>query len=223
MAFPALRPLRLPLVANSSDETTVLITVTGPDKPGVTSTLMGALAGQRVSLLDVEQVVIRGRLTLGVLVSCTGDPQDVQEVVEQAMDSVGIDVHVEVGANSGDNITVGALANTKVDKLGKTTYATTKTAALAAADISALATAIKSDTETDRQITITGANNVTVTATIAQDKNVTDDEALGKVLEAINGQLVETLANGDARVIRPLHTPLQVSVGMKRTRKLTHP
>ena len=101
MAFPALRPLRLPLVANSSDETTVLITVTGPDKPGVTSTLMGALAGQRVSLLDVEQVVIRGRLTLGVLVSCTGDPQDVQEVVEQAMDSVGIDVHVEVGANSG--------------------------------------------------------------------------------------------------------------------------
>ena len=98
----------------------------------------------------------------------------------------------QVGANSGDNITVGALANTKVDKLGKTTYATTKTAALAAADISALATAIKSDTETDRQITITGANNVTVTATIAQDKNVTDDEALGKVLEAINSKTADT-------------------------------
>ncbi|MBD0023164.1 phosphoserine phosphatase SerB [Gordonia pseudamarae] len=88
-------------MANSSEETTVLITVTGPDKPGVTSTLMGALAGQRVSLLDVEQVVIRGRLTLGVLVASTGDPQDVQEVVEQAMDSVGIDVHVDVGVNSG--------------------------------------------------------------------------------------------------------------------------
>src|SRR5574344_1866460 len=28
----------------------------------------------------------------------------------------------QVGANSGDNITVGALANTKVDKLGNTTY-----------------------------------------------------------------------------------------------------
>ena len=81
--------------------TTVLITVTGPDKPGVTSVLMGALSGQRVALLDVEQVVIRGRLTLGVLVSVTGDPEDVQDVVEQAMASVGIDVHVEVGADPG--------------------------------------------------------------------------------------------------------------------------
>ena len=34
-------PSTVPLVANSSDETTVLITVTGPDKPGVTSTSWG--------------------------------------------------------------------------------------------------------------------------------------------------------------------------------------
>ncbi len=81
--------------------TTVLITVTGPDKPGVTSVLMGALSGQRVALLDVEQVVIRGRLTLGVLVSVDGDPEHLQEVVEQAMASVGIDVLVEVGADPG--------------------------------------------------------------------------------------------------------------------------
>ncbi|NED70752.1 phosphoserine phosphatase, partial [Streptomyces sp. SID10244] len=53
-------------MAKESGDTTVLITVTGPDKPGVTSVLMGALAGQKVSLLDVEQVVIRRRLTLGV-------------------------------------------------------------------------------------------------------------------------------------------------------------
>ncbi|ACY22484.1 phosphoserine phosphatase SerB [Gordonia bronchialis DSM 43247] len=82
----------------SLDATTVLITVTGPDKPGVTKALMAALSGQDVSLLDVEQVVIRGRLTLGVLVSVTSDPEDVQDVVEQAMASVGIDVAVEVGA-----------------------------------------------------------------------------------------------------------------------------
>ncbi|MFW0792608.1 phosphoserine phosphatase SerB [Gordonia sp. CPCC 205515] len=88
-------------MTHASDDTSVLITVTGPDKPGVTSALMGALAGQQVSLLDVEQVVIRGRLTLGVLVSVAGDPEKLQEVVEQAMDSVGIDVFVEVGANTG--------------------------------------------------------------------------------------------------------------------------
>nr|WP_202421965.1 phosphoserine phosphatase SerB [Gordonia sp. SID5947] len=88
-------------VAKESGDTTVLITVTGPDKPGVTSVLMGALAGQKVSLLDVEQVVIRRRLTLGVLVSASGDPEELQDVVEQAMDSVGIDVIVEVGPDTG--------------------------------------------------------------------------------------------------------------------------
>jgi phosphoserine phosphatase len=87
-------------VAKEPGDTTVLITVTGPDKPGVTSVLMGALAGERVSLLDVEQVVIRGRLTLGVLVAAVGDPERLQEVVEQAMASIGIDVIVEVGAAS---------------------------------------------------------------------------------------------------------------------------
>ena len=80
--------------------TTVLITVTGHDKPGVTSVLFGALSTRQVSILDVEQVVIRGRLTLGVLVRCFGDSEELQEVIEQAMDSVGIDVTVEVGADN---------------------------------------------------------------------------------------------------------------------------
>ena len=75
--------------------TPVLITVTGPDKPGVTSVLMGALAAQQVSLLDVEQVVINDRLTLGVMVSVDTDPEEVQDVVEQAMGSIGMDVIVE--------------------------------------------------------------------------------------------------------------------------------
>jgi phosphoserine phosphatase len=85
-----------------ADGTSVLITVTGHDKPGVTSVLFGALSTRNVSVLDVEQVVIRGRLTLGVLVSCIGDPEELQEVIEQAMDSVGIDVTVEVGAENGE-------------------------------------------------------------------------------------------------------------------------
>lgn len=88
-------------MSNVSGDSTVLITVTGPDKPGVTSVLMGALSGQRVSLLDVEQVVIRGRLTLGVLVAASGDPEGLQDVVEQAMDSIGIDVTVDIDAHVG--------------------------------------------------------------------------------------------------------------------------
>lgn len=48
---------------------TLLVTVTGPDRPGVTSAVFDALSAPDVEVIDVEQVVIRGRLTLGVLVS----------------------------------------------------------------------------------------------------------------------------------------------------------
>lgn len=84
----------------SASETTVLVTVTGPDKPGVTSVLLAALSNNAVSLLDVEQVVIRGRLTLGVLVSCPTDPEALQDQLEDAMATVGMNVDVEIGANS---------------------------------------------------------------------------------------------------------------------------
>ncbi|MEC3954682.1 phosphoserine phosphatase SerB [Nocardia sp. CDC153] len=84
----------------SSSDTTVLVTVTGPDKPGVTSVLLAALANNGVSLLDVEQVVIRGRLTLGVLVSCPTDPEALQDQLEDAMASIGMDVDVEIGASA---------------------------------------------------------------------------------------------------------------------------
>jgi phosphoserine phosphatase len=81
-------------------DTPILITVTGPDKPGVSSVLFAVLARQSVHLLDVEQVVIRGRLVLGVLVNAHSDPEGLQEAVEQAMASVAMQVDVEIGADS---------------------------------------------------------------------------------------------------------------------------
>ncbi|HEX5403807.1 MAG TPA: phosphoserine phosphatase SerB [Pseudonocardiaceae bacterium] len=80
--------------------TPVLITVTGPDKPGVSSVLFAVLSRQGVHLLDVEQVVIRQRLVLGVLVNAYHDPEGLQEAVEQAMATVGMQVDVEIGADS---------------------------------------------------------------------------------------------------------------------------
>ncbi|TQF73303.1 phosphoserine phosphatase SerB [Rhodococcus spelaei] len=84
-----------------ASDTTVLVTVTGPDRPGVTSVLLAALARHGVSLLDVEQVVIRGRLTLGVLVSSPSDPEALQEALEDAMATVGMTVDVEIGSDAG--------------------------------------------------------------------------------------------------------------------------
>ncbi|MDQ4091886.1 MAG: phosphoserine phosphatase SerB [Actinomycetota bacterium] len=76
----------------------MLVTVTGRDKPGVVSVIFSALTGHGVDILDVEQVVIRGRIILGVLVETTADPDDLQEAAEQAMASIGMQVEVEAGA-----------------------------------------------------------------------------------------------------------------------------
>ncbi len=87
-----------------SKDSAVLVTVTGPDKPGVTSVLFAALSRHQVSLLDVEQVVIRGRLTLGVLLSCPNDPEALQEELEEAMATVGVHVDVEIDADLGKQL-----------------------------------------------------------------------------------------------------------------------
>ena len=79
--------------------TSVLITVTGPDRPGVSSVLFAALTRHGVDLLDVEQVVIRGRLTLGALVGTHHDPEGLQEAVEQAMASISMQVHTSLEAH----------------------------------------------------------------------------------------------------------------------------
>ncbi|MGI8814000.1 MAG: phosphoserine phosphatase SerB [Pseudonocardia sp.] len=75
---------------------TILLTVTGPDRPGVTSVLFTVLTRHGVELLDVEQVVIRGQLTLGALVATDRDPEGVQESVEQAMASIEMSVRTSI-------------------------------------------------------------------------------------------------------------------------------
>ncbi|MCP3058509.1 phosphoserine phosphatase SerB [Myxococcus sp. K38C18041901] len=52
----------------SSSPGCVLVTVTGKDHPGITARLTGLLADAGAELLDVEQVVVQGRLTLCLLV-----------------------------------------------------------------------------------------------------------------------------------------------------------
>ncbi|WP_158888300.1 phosphoserine phosphatase SerB [Amycolatopsis anabasis] len=81
--------------------TPVLITTTGPDKPGVSSVLFAALTKHGVELIDVEQVVIRGQLVLGVLAGAHEDPEALQEAVEQAMATVGMHVEVRIGSAIG--------------------------------------------------------------------------------------------------------------------------
>jgi phosphoserine phosphatase len=116
--------------------TTLLVTVTGRDKPGVVSVIFAALTRHGVDILDVEQVVIRGRIILGVLVSTTADPEDLQEAAEQAMASIGLQVEVEVGTDAVGVSTRGSTHVVLV--LGRPVTArafTEMTRALAALDI----------------------------------------------------------------------------------------
>ena len=45
---------------------TLLITLTGTDRPGVTSAVFSTLAAFGVTVLDIEQIVLRRRLVLGL-------------------------------------------------------------------------------------------------------------------------------------------------------------
>lgn len=86
----------------AAPQTTLLVTLTGRDRPGVTSRLFSVLAPHRLSVLDVEQVVIRGRLVLGVLLACD-EPPDLtgihREVTAVASD---LDLEAEITAGSGE-------------------------------------------------------------------------------------------------------------------------
>jgi phosphoserine phosphatase len=85
-------------VPNTGPKVSILFTVTGVDQPGVTSALFEVLSRHKVELLNVEQVVIRGRLTLGVLVACSEDVADgtaLHEEVRRAIHDVGLDVSID--------------------------------------------------------------------------------------------------------------------------------
>ncbi|GAB2862088.1 phosphoserine phosphatase SerB [Nocardioides pacificus] len=83
--------------------TTLLITLTGTDRPGVTSTIFATLAHTGVDVLDVEQIVLRGQLVLGVLVTAPRDWKKLATAVKES--AATLDMHVEVERGTGDNRT----------------------------------------------------------------------------------------------------------------------
>jgi phosphoserine phosphatase len=83
---------------SSRERSSLLITVTGHDQPGVTSALFEVLSRHKVELLNVEQVVIRGRLTLGVVVAGPAEVTsgaDFRDEVAAAINAVGLDVTID--------------------------------------------------------------------------------------------------------------------------------
>jgi phosphoserine phosphatase len=79
---------------------TLLITLTGRDRPGVTSRLFGILARHPLSVMDIEQVVIRGRLVLGVLLGCDAPPDltGIHAAVSALAGDLGLEAEITTGS-----------------------------------------------------------------------------------------------------------------------------
>ena len=80
---------------------TLLLTVSGKDRPGVTSAMFRTLTRAGVEVLDIEQIVLRRRLVLGILVTAPPDWKKLRAAVEET--AAGLGMHVEVDRGSGDN------------------------------------------------------------------------------------------------------------------------
>ena len=80
---------------------TLLITLTGKDRPGVTSAVFSRLATAGVEVLDIEQIVLRRRLVLGVLVTAPRDWKKLRAAIELTAEQ--LDMSVDVDRGIGDN------------------------------------------------------------------------------------------------------------------------
>lgn len=91
---------------------TLFVTVTGADRPGVTSGLFTALADVGAQVLDVEQVVVRDRLLLGVLVRSAdaGTAAALQRAGEDLCVEVTVREHAAAETPSAARLHVTVLA-----------------------------------------------------------------------------------------------------------------
>lgn len=78
---------------------TLLITLTGRDRPGVTSTTLATLATAGVDVVDLEQIVLRGRLVLGLLVTAPEDDSDLRALLEETARRLEMSIELEEGSN----------------------------------------------------------------------------------------------------------------------------
>jgi len=85
----------------NTPRTTLLITLTGRDRPGVTSRLFAILAGYPLTVMDIEQVVIRGRLVLGVLLGCDAPPDltGIHAGVSALAADLGLEAEITAGSD----------------------------------------------------------------------------------------------------------------------------
>jgi len=161
----------------NGSRTTLLITLTGRDRPGVTSRLFSVLARFPLSVADIEQVVIRGRLVLGVLVSCDAPPDltAIHRGVTDLASSLGLDAEITTGSAErvGTGTLSGALDKLHVTLLGSplrpdAVAAVAGRIAASGANIDRISR-LASDPVTCLELDVSGAEPVSLRNTLARE------------------------------------------------------
>ncbi len=97
---------------------TVLVRVSGLDGPGITAGLMGILDDAGAEVLDVEQVVVWGRLSLGLVVSVPGGRDLLRDLLLFGWER-DVEVDFEVVEDAPDGPRIGGHAVTVLgERLG---------------------------------------------------------------------------------------------------------
>lgn len=98
-----------------SNRSHVIVTVTGPDRPGITARLTGIIADAGAALRDIEQVVIQKQLSLGMLIGIQEDRGVLKELLFAAkelgmtLDFVPVDEVKPMSAQRADRYVVTAI------------------------------------------------------------------------------------------------------------------
>jgi phosphoserine phosphatase len=80
-------------IKDRNEQFTGLILLSGVDKPGITETLFQTLSPFAVNILDIEQVVIRARVILTVLISCSpAHAEAIESDLEECAATLGVDI-----------------------------------------------------------------------------------------------------------------------------------
>ncbi|HTO00301.1 MAG TPA: phosphoserine phosphatase SerB [Microthrixaceae bacterium] len=78
-----------------SDAETVLVRVSGPDRPGITTDLMAILTSLDCEVQDLEQVLLRGHLTLAAVVQLPSGVDDLRDALDEFGSVLGLSTEID--------------------------------------------------------------------------------------------------------------------------------
>lgn len=111
---------------------TLLATLIGADRPGVTSHLFSCLDDLDVAVLDVEQVVVRGQLTLAVLLAAGEHSEALEARVAKVAYDLGMTVSTSLGSGDSSRNRIGRAAVTALGQPLTAAQVSSVTSAIAA-------------------------------------------------------------------------------------------